>query len=104
MRVKIYQPAANPTQSGATPHHWLIEYEPTGAKKIDPLMGWTGSSGTLGQLRLQFDTKEAAIAYADRHGLNYTVIERTGRVRKPNIRPGGYGENFAAGRRTPWTH
>ncbi len=24
--------------------------------------------------------------------------------RKPNVRPGGYGENFATGRRGAWTH
>ena len=24
--------------------------------------------------------------------------------RKPNLRPRGYGENFATDRRTPWTH
>ncbi|NKX40231.1 ETC complex I subunit, partial [Rhodobacteraceae bacterium R_SAG2] len=23
---------------------------------------------------------------------------------KPNVRPGGYGENFATGRRGAWTH
>jgi hypothetical protein len=36
-------------------------------------MGWTGSQDTLRQVRLKFPTKESAVAFAERHGLRYSV-------------------------------
>jgi hypothetical protein len=54
------------------------------------------------QVRLQFDTREAAEAYAKAYGIDYSVAEAKGR--KVNIRPGGYGDNFATNRRGVWTH
>ena len=38
-------------------------------------MGWTSSGDTRQQLRLWFDTKEEAIAYAEREGIAYRVEE-----------------------------
>ena len=38
-------------------------------------MGWTSSRDTRQQLRLWFDTKEEAIAYAEREGIAYRVEE-----------------------------
>ena len=46
--------------------------------------------------------KEAAIQYAKQKALAYEVIEP--KIRKANIRAGGYGENFATTRRGAWTH
>jgi len=51
---------------------------------------------------LQFDSKEAALDYAETYGIEAQVIEP--KPRKPVIRPGGYGENFATNRRGAWTH
>ena len=65
-------------------------------------MGWTSSSDTQSQVRLRFDSKEAALDYAREHGLDAIVQEP--KRRKPNIRPRGYGENFATDRRGAWTH
>ena len=53
-------------------------------------------------MRLSFDTKKAALEYAKDHGLE--VIVKDPHTRKPNIRPGGYAENFAVNRRGAWTH
>jgi hypothetical protein len=53
-------------------------------------------------VRLRFDTKEAALEYAEAHGIDALVSEP--KVRKANVRAGGYGENFATNRRGPWTH
>ncbi|MFO8126999.1 NADH dehydrogenase ubiquinone Fe-S protein 4, partial [Yoonia sp.] len=47
-------------------------------------------------------TKEAALEYAREHGIDAVVREP--KQRKTNIRPGGYGENFATNRRGVWTH
>jgi hypothetical protein len=101
MTVRIYKPAKTAMQSGeARTHDWLLEHEPAGGRSIDPLMGWTSSSDTAAQVRLEFETKEAAIAYAERNGLAYTVIEPT--ARKP-IRK-SYADNFKFGRIGNWTH
>jgi NADH dehydrogenase len=103
MTARIYQPARTAMSSGtAKTHQWVLEYGPSEAKDIDPLMGWTGSGDTQSQVRLRFDSKKAAVAYAREHGIEAQVIEP--QTRKPNIRQGGYGENFATNRRGPWTH
>jgi NADH dehydrogenase len=81
---------------------WVLEFAPASAREVDPLMGWTSSSDTQSQVRLNFPTKEAALEYAREHGIDALVFEP--KKRKPNIRPGGYGENFATGRRGAWTH
>lgn len=103
MRARIYQPARNAMQSGtAKTRVWLLEFVPASAREIDPLMGWTSSADTQTQVRLKFDTREAALAYAAAKGLEVTVEEP--HKRKPNVRPRGYGENFATDRKGAWTH
>ena len=103
MRARIYKPAKTAMQSGnAKTHAWVLDYAPASAREVDPLMGWTSSTDTQAQVRLRFDSKEAAFDYARAHGIDAEVIEP--KIRKPNIRPGGYGENFATGRRGAWTH
>ena len=63
------------TQSGkAHSGRWLLEFERQYAQKPDPLTGWNGSGDTNTQVRLNFDTKEAAIAYCDKHALRYNVV------------------------------
>ncbi|MBR9844478.1 MAG: ETC complex I subunit [Rhodobacteraceae bacterium] len=103
MIARIYQPARNAMTSGtAKTHDWVLEYGPSEAREIDPLMGWTGSGDMQSQVKMRFETKEAALDYARDHGIEVQVIEP--HKRKPNIRPGGYGDNFATNRRVPWTH
>ena len=103
MRARIYQPARTAMSSGtAKTHHWVLEFAPASAREVDPLMGWTSSSDTQAQVRMTFETKEAALDYAAEHKIDADVQEP--KKRKPNIRPGGYGENFATGRRGAWTH
>lgn len=103
MRARIYQPARNAMQSGmGKTKIWFLEFTQSSAREIDPLMGWTGSNDTQSQVRLKFDSKEAALEYASDNGLDATVQEP--KTRKPIIRPGGYGENFATNRRGVWTH
>ena len=81
---------------------WVLEFAQDSAREVDPLMGWTSSSDTQSQVRLRFDTKEAALEYAQDHGIDAVVQEP--KARKMNVRPGGYGENFATNRRGAWTH
>ncbi|MBV7394801.1 ETC complex I subunit [Mameliella sediminis] len=103
MRARIYQPAKTAMSSGqAKTKVWVLEFAPASARSVDPLMGWTSSQDTQTQVRLRFDSKEAALAYARDNGIEAQVFEP--KKRKPNIRPRGYAENFAVDRRSAWTH
>ena len=103
MPARIYQPAKTAMQSGtAKTNQWVLEFAPSEARAVDPLMGWTGSGDTQAQVRMRFDSREAAEAYAQARGIDYSVT--LPQARKPNIRPRGYGENFATDRKSPWTH
>ena len=90
--VRISKPTKTAMQSGrANTTRWLLEYDPADAQDADPLMGWAGSRDTNRQLKLWFDTKEEAVAYAVRKGLEYKLEEPHDRV----IRPKSYADNFA---------
>ena len=103
MQARIYQPSKSAMTSGmGNSRDWILDYVPTEPRRIDPLMGWTGSGDMKGQVRLRFETQEAAVEYAQHHGLAYTV--ETPKKRRANIRPAGYGGNFAHNRRGAWTH
>ena len=103
MQARIYQPARSAMTSGqANTKSWVLEFAPEEARRIDPLMGWTGSGDMRGQVRMRFATREAAVDYAERHGIPYMVEEP--KKRRHNIRPRGYGGNFAHDRRGAWTH
>lgn len=101
MVARIFKPAQTAMQSGpARTKEWMLEYEPESPREIDPLMGWTSSRDMKAQIRLSFDTKDEAIAYAERNAIPYRVLEPTPRriVRK------SYADNFRFGRKGAWTH
>ena len=103
MRARIYRPARTAMSSGtAKTKVWVLEYPKESPREIDPLMGWTSSDDTQSQVKITFPTKEAALDYARDRGIEAVVQEP--KVRKANVRPGGYGENFATNRRGTWTH
>lgn len=103
MLARIYQPAKTAMQSGtAKTRQWVLEFAPASAREVDPLMGWTSSADTQTQVRLKFDSKEAALDYAKEHGIEATVTEP--HKRRANIRLRGYAENFAVDRKGAWTH
>jgi hypothetical protein len=103
MRARIYQPARNAMQSGqAKSGTWILEYAATAGRDVDPLMGWTSSGDMNSQVKMSFESLEAAQKYAKAHGLECTVAPA--HKRQPVIRQGGYGENFATDRRRAWTH
>ena len=101
-KVRIFNPGKSAMQSGqALAKGWTLEFAPEEPKRIDPLTGWYGSADMNQQLTLQFDTEEAAVAYATRQGWDYEVEARR---QVPPIRPKAYSDNFRAGRRENWTH
>ncbi len=92
MKARIFRPAKTAMQSGrAGTKDWRLEFDTSAARFVEPLMGWTGTHTTAGQLSLRFSTPEAAIAYATKHGLEYEVEaphERT-------LQRRAYSDNFA---------
>jgi hypothetical protein len=89
--ARVYKPAKTAMQSGrAKTHEWLLEFEPSAAKRPDALMGWAGSSDTDGQVRLKFKSQAEALAYADQHGIACEVSVS----QSVRIRPKAYADNF----------
>lgn len=103
MRAKIYQPARNAMQSGeGGTKNWVLKFDPAQARRIDPLMGWTGSGDMQSQVKLSFESREAAESFAKANGIEATVVQPA--RRKHIVRKMGYGENFSPSRRETWTH
>ena len=101
MRARIFQPPKTAMQSGwANTRAWVLEFVTTLARRPDPLMGWIGGGDTQTQVRLHFDTKEEAIDYAERAGLEYDVELTQAR----RIKPKAYADNLKYGRIENWTH
>lgn len=73
--ARIIEEQRKTTQSGkAKAGRWTLEFERTEAQRPDPLTGWAGSGDTRTQVRLAFDSKEEALAYAARNGLDTHVV------------------------------
>ena len=101
MTARIYRPARNAMQSGkAKSQEWLLEFESETPRTVDPLMGWISNADTNPQLRMYFETREEAIEFAKRQNIPFQVIDR----REPKRVIKAYADNFAAGRKRPWTH
>ncbi|MCB1423113.1 MAG: ETC complex I subunit [Nitratireductor sp.] len=103
MTARIFSPSKTAMQSGrAKTGHWVLEFERETPRRIEPLMGYTSSSDMKSQIRLDFDSLEEAVAYAEREGLEYHV-EPAPPARKAR-RVMSYAENFSYSRKAPWTH
>jgi len=101
MRARIYQPARNAMQSGkARTHCWVLEYEPETAKAPDPLMGWTSSRDMRQQISMEFETRDEAVAFAQKNAIPFQVFE----PHKPAPKAKSYSDNFRVDRKVPWSH
>ena len=90
-QVKIYQPAKSVMQSGrAKTQYWLLEYELESKRQPEALMGWTSSKDTLNQVRMRFDSKEEAMAFAEKNSWSAQVTEPKAR----NLKGRTYMDNF----------
>ena len=70
MGARIYQTFKNAMQSGkARAGKWVLEFESDSRRRPDPLTGWSGGADTQSQVSLTFPTLEAALAYAEREGI-----------------------------------
>ena len=102
MHARIYESGKSAMQSGkANAGRWILEFEAEAARRIDPLMGWTSASDMRSnQVILSFETREAAIAYAESRNIPYEATEPT----RSALQPKAYSDNFVFRRRKPWTH
>ncbi|KAK4202810.1 ETC complex I subunit conserved region-domain-containing protein [Triangularia verruculosa] len=91
--VRIYQPSKPATQSGtAKGSRWRMDWDVLGKghRWENPLMGWQSSADSMQGTHLAFQSKEDAIAFAEKQGYEYFVQE-------PNTRaftPKAYANNF----------
>ena len=89
--ARISQLDRRTTQSGkANAGLWLLEFERQEPLRPDPLTGWNGSGDTRTQVRINFKSREDAIAYADRHGLDYHLVPAT----PAKLKIQAYADNF----------
>ncbi len=89
--ARILRPAKTAMSSGlARTKKWILEFETATKRQAEPLMGWIGAEDTLNQVRLRFDTQEEAQAYAEKHGMSYSIEEPHTRA----IKPKAYADNF----------
>jgi ETC complex I subunit-like protein len=101
MTARIYRPAPNAMQSGkGKSKDWVLVHEQAAARSIEPLMGYTSATDTRQQLKLSFDTLEAAEAYAQKNGIPYSVQP----AHEATPKRVSYPDNFRSDRKTPWTH
>ena len=101
MSARIFSPSRTAMQSGqAKTGYWVLEFEPEAPLKIEPLMGYTSSSDMKRQVRLSFETLEAATAYAEKNGIAF----RVDKPKEAKRRQISYAENFRYDRKVPWTH
>lgn len=91
MSARIYQRPKNAMQSGkALLDQWVLEFDPAEAKQPDPLMGWAGSGDTQQQVTLKFPSKDAAQAYAAKHG----IPARVHATPRRSLKIQAYADNF----------
>ena len=101
MSARIFSPAKTAMQSGKSKTgHWVLEFDAESPRRIEPLMGYTTSGDMRSQVRLTFASKEEAIAYAEKNGLEFRLEE----PKEAKRRQISYAENFRFDRKIPWTH
>ena len=75
MAARIFQRIKSSTSSGkGNLQLWMLEFERAEAERPDPLTGWAGSGDTRTQVKLSFESLEAAVAYAEREGIEVHVV------------------------------
>ena len=73
--ARIIEEQRKTTQSGkAQDGRWTLEFERQQPQRPDPLTGWNGSGDTATQVRLRFNSKDEALAYATRKGFDVHVV------------------------------
>ena len=76
MQVRILRPTLSASQSGDGSGKWVMEFiEPNKGKYREQVMGWYASNCTLNQVKMEFNTEEEAINFADKKNYDYEVVK-----------------------------
>ena len=101
MVARIFRPSKTAMQSGwGKTGRWLLVFDQEAPRSVEPLMGYTSAADMKQQIRLAFDSRDEAVAYAERNGIGYEIDAEHERRRRPI----SYSDNFRTDRRFPWTH
>lgn len=94
-----YPPFTSTYSIAGTPN-WRIAVEVEG-KWVNPLMGWTSTADHIETVsrKLQFTSKDAAIAWCEKMGMRYEIAEPGVITSKRPKRFNGYGSNFDVARK-----
>ena len=91
MKAKIYKPAKTAMQSGRSKFNkWVLKFSDKKNQLKDTMMGWNGGSSTISQIELKFSSKEEAVNYAKKNGIDYEVLETSER----KVINKSYADNF----------
>ena len=91
MKAKILKPAKTAMQSGRSKFNkWVLKFSDKKNQLKDTMMGWNGGSSTISQIELKFSSKEEAVNYAKKNGIDYEVLE----TRERKVINKSYADNF----------
>ena len=89
-KAKIYIPTKTAMQSGRGKiKKWVLRFD-TRHDVTNPLMGWESTDDTMGEVILEFSTKDKAVDFAKKNNINFNIIEP--KKRKFVIK--SYSDNF----------
>ncbi len=101
MNARIYRPAKTAMSSGtARTQKWVLEFLNEKPRYKDNFTGWNSADETRTQVKLYFDSLDAARNYARDHNIDARIDMP--QEKKPVIK--AYADNFKAGRIGSWTH
>ena len=69
---------------------WVLKFSDKKNQLKDTMMGWNGGSSTISQIELKFSSKEEAVNYAKKNGIDYEVLE----TRERKVINKSYADNF----------
>ncbi|GJJ73148.1 NADH dehydrogenase (ubiquinone) Fe-S protein 4 [Entomortierella parvispora] len=90
---RIYKQSRSATQSGiVNTGVWRVDFdtELNAGQFENELIGWASSSDYMHGLQVKFNTKEEAIAFADKQGWDFTVEEPNQKIFKKKV----YADSF----------
>ena len=91
MKAKIFKPTNTAMQSGRSKFNkWVLKFSDKKNQLKDTMMGWNGGSSTISQIELKFSSKEEAVNYAKKNGIDYEVLE----TRERKVINKSYADNF----------
>lgn len=92
--VLIYREEKSAMQSGMyKSSKWFmkfINYDEEESEYIFNLMNWEGGKDVLKTIRMEFETRDSAIHFAETNKFKYIISEPNSR----NIKPKSYASNF----------